>query len=307
MSLVRSVLIIGGSGFVGTHIAQRLRDGYKVFATYHKHPIAIPGVTCLPLNIDNRTWVKGVIQMARPDFIIYAPGVTSQAKRLDFVEMERIHSKGAATLLNLAEMSQPKFIYLSNSYVFDGDRGNYREGEAAIPHGLEGKAKISGENFIRGRSLNSMIIRSAPLFGRGNGFNLSFLDRVRMKLDRGKQVELPGDEIHSFAPVEGLADLIGEMLAHPTIRNRTIHFGGLTKLSWADFGKAFAKRFGYDPKLVMPTQSTVLDPKLAPRADKNEFLDFSLNSSQAVELLKIKPLLLQESFDLIEKKLVASA
>ena len=29
--MVRTVLIIGGSGFVGTHLAQSLREGYKVF------------------------------------------------------------------------------------------------------------------------------------------------------------------------------------------------------------------------------------------------------------------------------------
>jgi dTDP-4-dehydrorhamnose reductase len=298
--MIRSVLIVGGSGFVGTHLAQRLREGYKVFATYYSHRIAIPGVTCLPMNIDNRSMIKGVVQMSRPDIIVYAPGLPSQGRRAyEFSELERVYSKGAATLLNVAEMLQPKFIYVSNTDVFDGDRGNYHEGDAAVPANLSGRAKIAGENFIRGRSLNSIIVRSSPVFGRGNGFNLSFLDRLRMRLDRGKQVELSDSEIHSFAPVEGLADLIGEIIAHPQVRNRSIHYGGLTKMSWADFGTAFAQRFGYDPKLISPVS--------AARDDKKKFLDYSLNSTQAVEQLKVKPLLLQESFDLIEKKLIAGA
>jgi dTDP-4-dehydrorhamnose reductase len=299
-SSIRSVLIVGGSGFVGTHLAQRLREGYKVFTTYNTHRISIPGVTCLPMNIDNRTLVKGVVQMSKPDFIIYAPGMPAAARKPhDFTEFERVFSKGAATLLNIAEMIQPKFIYLSSSEVFDGDRGNYHETESALPSGPIGKAKVAGENFIRGRSLNSVIVRSSPVFGRGNGLNRSFLDRLRMRLDRGKPVELPENEVHSFAPVEGLADLIGEIIAHPTVRNRTLHYGGLTKMSWADFGRAFAKRFGYDQKLIVPVTTG--------RDDKRELLDFSLNSTQAVEQLKIKPLLLQESFDLIEKKLIARA
>lgn len=293
---------------MGTHLAQRLREGYKVFATYHTHRINIPGVTCLPMNIDNRTLIKGVVQMAKPDFIVYAPGLPSLGKKThDSSDYERVFSKGAATLLNIAEMMQPKFIYLSNSEVFDGERGNYHENEAAVPVGPHGKAKISGENFIRGRSLNSIIVRSSPVFGRGNGLNFSFLDRIRMRLDRGKQVELPENEIHSFAPVEGLADLIGELISHPTIRNRSFHYGGLTKMSWAEFGRTFARRFGYDAKLIVPTNLTSEDAKVGPRADRGEFLDYSLNSTQAIEQLKIKPLLLQESFDLIEKKLITSA
>jgi dTDP-4-dehydrorhamnose reductase len=260
------------------------------------------------MDIDNRGSVKGVVQMSKPDFIVYTPGLSAYGKSAsDFAELERIYSKGAATILNIAEMSQPKFIYLSNSEVFDGDRGNYREHEPALPADVHGKAKLSGENFIRGRSLNSIIVRSSPVFGRGNGVNVSVLDRIRMRLDRGKRIELTANEIYSFAPVEGLADLIGELIAHPSIRNKTFHFGGLTKMSWADFGKTFAQRFGYDPKLIVPVNTTRDNAKAAARADKKEFLDFSLNSSQAVETLKIKPLLLQESFDLIEKKLIARA
>ncbi len=298
-SSIRSVLIVGGSGFVGTHLAQRLRDGYKVFATYYTNRISIPGVTCLPMNVDNRTMAKSVVQMSKPDFVIYAPGLSSFGKKPhEYTELERVFSKGAATLLNVAEMSQPKFIYLSTSEVFDGDRGNYHENEPALPANPHGKAKAAGENFVRGRSLHSIIIRSSPVFGRGNSLNLSFLDRIRMQLDRGKQVELPENEIHSFAPVEGLADLISEIIAHPAFRNRSVHYGGLTKMSWAEFGRSFARRFGYDPKLIVPTNVA---------RDRKEFLDYSLNSTQAVEQLKIKPLLLQESFDLIEKKLIIRA
>jgi dTDP-4-dehydrorhamnose reductase len=310
--MIRSVLIVGGSGFLGTHIAQRLRDGYKVFITYHSHPITIPGVTCLPMNIENRTWVKSVIQMSRPDYIVYVPGPSPYMRKgYDFTELEKIFSKGAATLLSIAEMIQPKFIYLSNSEVFDGERGNYHEGESAIPHNAYGKAKISGENLIRGRSMNSIIIRCSPVFGRGNGLNTSFLDRIRTHLDQGKTIELPANEIHSFAPVEGLADMIGEIIAHPTIRNRSFHYGGLTKMTWADFGKAFARRFGYDPRLIIPTNPAREPTGNSTRTDRRDsgekFKDYSLNSTQSVELLKIKPLLLQESFDLIEKKLIIAS
>ncbi|MGC8000619.1 hypothetical protein, partial [Salmonella enterica] len=81
-----------------------------------------------------------------------------------------------------------------------------------------------------------------------------FLDKLRMVLDRGQRIEISGQELHSFAPVTALADVV-ERAAESGIRNRTLHFGGLTKVSYHEFARAFARRFGYDPNLVLLQKS----------------------------------------------------
>ena len=82
------------------------------------------------------------------------------------------------------------------------------------------------------------------------------------------------------------------------IKNKTIHFGGLTRATYYQVGKKFAERFGYDTKLVQKKhiagQST----------DQKPEWDYSLNSTYAVENLKVKPLLLEETFDLLDKHLI---
>ena len=79
------------------------------------------------------------------------------------------------------------------------------------------------------------------------------------------------------------------------VRNKIFHYGGLTKVNHYEFGRAFAEKFGYDPELIRARQ--------LPKANKfmvDEVFDYSLNSTQLSELLKIKPLLLEQSFDLIQ-------
>ena len=141
MAHTRSVLIIGGSGFIGTHLALKLRAGYKVFATYNRHRIFLPGVTTLPASLFNRDWAKRITYLARPDFVIYAAGTNNvewcEAHARD---AEQLHTSGAATISNLSEIFQPNFIYLSNSYVFDGSKGNYHEGDIVLPSTSLGKA-----------------------------------------------------------------------------------------------------------------------------------------------------------------------
>jgi dTDP-4-dehydrorhamnose reductase len=296
---LKSVLIIGGSGFIGTHLALALREEHKVIATYHSKPMSIPGVTFLPLNVDNRSWIKRVIYSIRPNAVIYAAGNNSWAwSDKNSRRAELLHSVGPATVSNATDILQPKFIYLSNAYVFDGNRGNYHENDTILPAALLGKMKVSGENVVKSKSLNYIIVRSSPVFGRGNGVNLSALDYVRMRLDRKSKVEVSTQEVHSFAPVEGLCDLI-KRLIDSGIRNRVLHYGGLTKLTFYELSQAFAKRFNYDPGLILPKAKVF-------KKGSSEFptYDFSLNSTQAVDTLKIKPFLLEEGFDLIEKQLI---
>jgi dTDP-4-dehydrorhamnose reductase len=196
----------------------------------------------------------------------------------------------------VSDILQPRFIYLSNCYVFDGNKGNYHENDTVLPSTALGKAKVGGENFIRGKALNHIIVRASPLFGRGNGYNISFLDKLRMKLDRKERVELSSTELHSFAPMHGFIDFI-KRLVDSGPRNKTLHYGGLTKATYVDFARVFARRFGYDENLIFEKQA---DNGLS----QSQMSDYSLNSTYVAETLKVKPLLLEESLDLLDQQLI---
>jgi dTDP-4-dehydrorhamnose reductase len=292
----KAVLIVGGSGFVGTHLAQKLRDDYRVFATFQKHGIRMPGVTYIPLDIDNRNWVKRAVYTARPDIVVYLAGYADPIWCEDHAkETERVHQVGVATVSGAVDILQPKFIYLSTCFAFDGAKGNYRETDTVLPDNVLGKSKLAGENNVRTK-LNYMVIRSSPLYGRSNGYHLSFMDRLRMNLAKGNRIELPDNEVHSFAPINGLVELL-ERAIGSGVRNKTIHYGGLTKLSHYDFAKKFAEHAGFDPKLVTRAPKPQIKGSTL-----NLSWDYSLNSSLAVETFKVQPYLLEDGLKLIEQK-----
>ena len=299
MANTKSVLIVGGSGLIGGILAKKLREGYKVYATYCKHPSVIPGVTFLPMDVENRNWVKRVVYTTQPNVVIYAAGNDSMEWAEKNAKIsEKLHADGPTTLASSTDIMQPRFIYLSNAYLFDGSRGNYHENDTILPGTVIGRMKSGGENVTKSKCLNYIILRASPLFGRSNGYNLSLMDRLRMALDRGQRIELSTDERHSFGYAEGLCDMVIRLIGSG-VKNRIFHYGGLTKMNHFEFGRAFAKRFGYDPNLVVAKGVTQ-------KAGGEPLFDYSLNCTAAAEILKIKPLLLEESFDLIEKQLIPS-
>lgn len=301
MKKTKSVLIIGGSGFIGTHLCLRLREEFKVFSAYRSNNVQIPGVTPVPFNSIDRDWCKRVIYNIEPEVIIYAAGTEGMEwAEANARDADQSHTSGPANVCTVAAILQPKFIFLSNSYVFDGRKGNYRETDTVLPATTLGKAKLGGENFIKGRSLNYILVRSTPVFGRGNGRNFSMLDQIRYRLERGMRVEMVDNELHGYAPVYGLTEFVARLVATGP-RNKIFHYGGLTRVSPYRFAKAFARRFGYDEKLVVTRNARYLRAG----AEEGEISDYSLNTSEAANTLKIKPLLLEEGFDLFEQKLVA--
>jgi dTDP-4-dehydrorhamnose reductase len=297
MSQIKTVLVVGGSGFVGTHVAKRLREQFKVFATYRSHPTTMPGVTYRPLAVENRAHAKKLLRSIEPHVIIYCVGPYDAAwAEAHPEEADNVYSSGASVLAEASGILQSKFIYLSNSYTFDGKRGNYHEADVALPHHSFGKLKLAGENYVRNKTLNWISVRSSPLIGRGVPFHPSFIDQIRMKLDRGVGLELSDQETHSFASVEGLTEMLAT-LCDSTQKNKIFHYGGLTKLSHYEFGKLFARAFGFPENLVTRPQS--------PETKRDrDFSDYSLNCTAAVEALKINPFLLEQSFDLLKKQMI---
>jgi dTDP-4-dehydrorhamnose reductase len=289
MSLTKTVLVVGGSGFVGSHITAKLREQYKVYSTYRSHPITMPGVTYVPMALEDRIWTKRLIRWVEPQVIVYCAGSNDRKwVEANKDEADLVHASGISTVAEACGILQSKVIYVSNSYTFEGKSGNYHEADTALPFTDFGKLKLSGENYLRAKSLNWAVVRSSPLYGRGVPYHPTFMDMLRMKFDRGQGVELSDRETHSYAPIEGLATIIEQMI-ESTIKNKILHYSGLTKVSAFEFAREFAKRYGYADTLVT-----------RPQKDEAAHEDYSLNCSLAVEMLKLKPVLLSQGLDSLE-------
>jgi dTDP-4-dehydrorhamnose reductase len=294
---VKSILVVGGSGFVGSHLARHLSAEYKVVTTHFRHAQKIPGTTDLPLSVAKLDWIKELLFTVQPDIILYAAGRNilewtedpKNAKALDLA-----HAAGPAALLSASQILGSRFVYLSTPLVFDGTRGNYHESDIMIPSTALGKAKVNGENSIRSRALNFLVLRSTPLLGRGPATNPSFLDQWLGSWGRGNPVTAQDGVRHNYATIENFCAWVSRCLESPT-KNRILHFGGLSRTSEYELALQIAQRLKVPGELVQ-RKSTPTDARA----------DYSLNFTQSVKALEIEPLLLKQSLDLLEQHLLVA-
>lgn len=268
-----TLLVIGGSGFLGYSIAEHFKRKYRVVSTFISSPVPQEGVLQIPLDLKDREWLKTLIWRIRPTAIIYVAGYQ------DFGYMEgnpsvaeRIISKGPGEVIKVADILQPHFIYISSCYVFDGERGNYNEVDSLSPVNTLGKLKLSGENVVKAKASHFTVIRTAPLFGISHAWRPTFFDNLRVSLGMGRSVTLQNDEIHNFAPIGMMISLIEKVLASSSRKN-IFHLGGLTKMTHFEFGQLFARLFGFDSGLI----------RTQPLQQGRSVLDYSLNFTQTIK------------------------
>ena len=195
-----------------------------------------------------------------------------------------MHTAGATHLQAASETVKAKFIYLSADTIFSGHGGNHSEEDIAIPGTAIGKAKLGAENHIRGRSLNHIIIRSAPLLGRGTLDHPSWVDHLRESDVLAKKMIFSDHLFRNPVHISVLSDLIHKVIEQD-LRNETLHLGGLTKIS----ERALADR------LMGALGLSTAHFETTDHDSRSEPIDFSLNFTNTMKMCRIEALKLEDS------------
>ena len=286
MSLgTKAVLIIGGNGYLGVHLAYRLRKDYRVTsASFEGKLVPIKGVLSVRLNFKDENFIKALILRTAPEFVIYigGPHVTAWAEKEPKVA-ELYHANGIGEILKTSELVHSQFLYISSCFVFDGHRGNYKETDTISPYMNLGRFKASGENFVRSRASTYSILRLPPLYGRGHPYRPGFLDRLHQRLLNNEPTELQDYELYNFASATETAETIKTMFAQG-LRKGTYHYGGLTRLTHFRFAQSYARAFNLNEKLIVPIDR----PYAKSSVDTHHKLDFSMNCTEILKAYSVK-------------------
>ena len=288
-------MVVGASGFLGSNIVTQLRKEHRVIALFRKDVVRYPGLSHFVYSFEDKDFLKRLMQILKPDFVIYVAGMTDMMDCHRRPKLaESVNALGPVLFNTAGETVHNRFIYISTSYVFDGKRGSYAESDVVLSETTFGKTKLAGENYVRGKAQIFTILRCSPIYGLGSYLHPSFTDRMRMALSRGERFELPENEHQSFLYIGVLMDALRWIVKNEAM-NETYHLGGLTKLSTYEFGQDMCRRLGLDAGLLVPTRGHFPD---------TAFLDFSLNSSKFVNASQIDTLVLEKGLDLFQKLLI---
>ncbi len=251
MTPEQPILVTGASGAVGWHLCRFLNaQGQAVVGTFRESVPSLEGVTFRQLRLEDPGSIEALFEPQSYRAVIHCAALSHPDECEQHPQQAQTVNVLGTRRLMKGLTDQRRFVYLSTDLVFDGAKGNYSEGDSTNPVNEYARGKRKAEEYVLSRS-NSMVVRLSKVFGWGSPFHDCFLDWVRSRFEKQKQVPLFHDQYRSFVYV-GMVVRALELLISVHPRHNLYHLGGPQRLSRLDLGELFAETFGFDRSLISP-------------------------------------------------------
>jgi len=290
------LLITGASGLLGSKLCElAIRKNYEVYSAYSQHK-PLHG-TQIRFDVSNKNAVEKIFEKIKPEAVVHAAALTN----VDKCELEKelawkTNIEGTENIAKSCKKHQVFLVYVSTDYVFDGEKGMYKETDKPAPINYYGLTKLKGEESVKNLTNKyciarpSVIYGSIPATGKIN-FALWLLD----KLKRKEKAKIVTDQWNSPTLNTNLANEILEVLERKL--TGIFHLAGATRLSRHEFAKLLAETFSLDRNLIKPVSSKEIS-WIAKRPK-----DSSLNVDKACQTLRNKPQKIHEALKKMKKEI----
>ena len=263
---MRPILVIGAGGQLGRELMLR-RDAVL-------WPIV--GFSHGELDVRDRDGVRRAVTDTAPALVINAAAYT----QVDMAESEcqaafAVNRDGPANLATACAEAAIPLLHVSTDYVFDGRKeGPYVESDPVAPLSVYGASKLAGEEAVRARLEQYVILRTAWVFS-AHGAN--FVKTVARLAGERPELSVVDDQLGGPTPAGSIAEAllaVANAIGTGSARWGTYHFCGAPATSRCGFARAIADAAGpYLGRRIVVRPVATADHPLPARRPANSVLD----------------------------------
>jgi len=295
------ILITGANGLLGQKLVklclQKSIDFIATSSGVNRNPDC-PNENYHSLDITAMQQVQMVISTTMPSAIIHTAAMTN----VDECEEKpaachQVNVMGTSYLLAAAQKINAHFQLLSTDFVFDGEKGNYREEDIVSPLSVYAKSKVDAERLVQlSKYTNWSIVRTIIVYGTGHKLSRSNIVLwAKDALAKGKPLNIVDDQFRAPTWADDLA--IGCFAIIEKKHFGIFHISGPITYSILELVKRIAEYYGLSTDNISPVSSSTLN-QAAKRPPKTGF-----DLTKAKTLLNYHPLTIEESLALLDKEI----
>lgn len=159
----KKLLITGANGLLGNKAILLATRNYEVMPLHHAKPLHD---NSLEVDIVNKEQVLSIFRKMRPSAVIHAAAETN----VDKCETQKEHAwnvnvRGTQNVAEACDEVGAKLVHISTDYVFDGEKGHYKEEDKPNPISYYGLTKLEGERQVVAHCGNYAILRASVIYG----------------------------------------------------------------------------------------------------------------------------------------------
>ena len=202
-----------------------------------------------------------VFNEIKPGLVVNAAAYTAVDKAETEPDVaEAVNAVAPGIIGELAARQGAAVVHYSTDYVFDGALGRpYREDDATGPTGVYGLTKLQGEQALLDATGNTLVFRTAWVYGRrGHNFLRTMLRLFQEKDELRVVDDQIGSPTWSRMIAEATAQIIARLDMDPAQFGEVggiYHLTAAGQTSWYGFAKAILEGSGLDCRLL-PIPST---------------------------------------------------
>ncbi len=226
--MLKKVIIFGGSGFIGSHVADELSDqGFKT-SIFDKteSPYLRQDQTMIVGDILDENLVKEAI--IGNDIVINFAGISDIDECADKrIEAAKYNILGNLTLLEACvETNVKRYVFASSSYVYSARGTIYKDTKQACENFIDSYQKMFGLDYT--------IIRYGSLYGSRSDNRNSIHRYIKEALENGEiNYSGTGEEIREYIHVKDAAKLTVDILDEK-YKNEHIILTGAESMKYRD-------------------------------------------------------------------------
>lgn len=256
MNSPRDVLVLGASGFLGTHVASLL--GSRAVA--HSRDATRASAATAAADLTEGGELLRLLD-AHPTRALINCSALSQpaACEADPRAAEAMNTDLPRALGEWASAAGARLIHVSTDLVFGGTSapaGGFAEEDEPAPLSVYGESKAQGERALLEVAPEALVVRLPLLYGDGRGTGRGASEDLFATLERGEPARLFKDEWRTPLPVSVAAAALTELCDMDT--RGLLHVAGADRVSRLELGRALhACRFQDEDRMERELQGCV--------------------------------------------------
>ena len=271
---MNKVIITGSNGLLGQSLVNLLlkdKSKYKIFGfSKGNNRSGRNDFEYVSIDITNKVLLKDKISEIKPNFIINTAAMTNvDACENNKLACDTLNIDVVKTLTEISQEFNTHVIHLSTDFIFDGEKGNYKETDTPNPLSYYGLSKLKSEEVLLDSNINYTILRTILVYGKVYDMSRSNIVLwVKEMLESGKEITIVDDQFRAPTYVEELA-----MACKISMDKKALGIFNISSkevLSVFEIAKQIAEVFKLDKSLIKPISTSTLN-QTAPRPSKTGF------------------------------------
>ena len=248
------LLIIGGSGLVGSTLLQYASPNYSIHFTYNTNKITFDNINSTQINLlGNQKMIIDLIKEVQPDIVVNTAAHSSvDLCETDHSIADKLHVDITQDITQVCKDIDSKLVYISTDAVFQGElHKKYTELDQPNPINYYGKTKLQAEQITLNASSKNVVLRTAVIYGWHK--KSRFTNWIIQTLKENHIVDPFIDQYNTPTLVDDLAKSLLSIFEKNI--SGMFHATGKSCLNRYEFALVLASTFGLDKKLIKSVTS----------------------------------------------------